>query len=92
MHSRTTPDAVRVASLPGDTGVSLASAIGCFTEEQLCQLAGITPSTAEAWRKRGTGPAYTRFGTRFLYPCDGVAKFIQERLRSSERVSARKVL
>jgi hypothetical protein len=45
----------------------LAHTLDCITESELCELAKIEPSTAEAWRKRGTGPAYVRFGNSFLY-------------------------
>lgn len=65
----------------------LAKSLDCFTEEQLQLLAEITPKTAEAWRKRGTGPGYVLFGNRYLYPRAEVAKYLAERAKHRGGVS-----
>lgn len=65
----------------------LAESVDCMTEEDFRLLADITEGTAEAWRKRGTGPAYLRAGNRVLYPRKAVADFVQSKVR--ERRSLR---
>lgn len=52
---------------------SIADSLDCLTEEDLQLFAAITPSTAEAWRKRHTGPAFIRVGNRVLYPRKALA-------------------
>jgi hypothetical protein len=63
----------------------MAESLDCFIEEDFQQLADAKPSTTEAWRKRGTGPAYIRLGNRYLYPRKAVAKYLESVTR--ERVS-----
>ncbi len=55
----------------------LADRLDCFTETDFQLIAGITPSTAEAWRKRKTGPDYILFGKNYLYPRKAVAKHLE---------------
>ncbi|MDP3106951.1 hypothetical protein [Hydrogenophaga sp.] len=54
----------------------MADSLDCITEEDFQLLAGATPGTVEAWRKRGKGPAWLRLGTRVLYPRKQVAKYL----------------
>ena len=51
-----------------------------------------TASTAEAWRKRGTGPAYLMMGNRPLYPRKSVAKFLESRVREPRQIDVKAVL
>lgn len=60
----------------------LAQALDCLTESDICALYGITPVTAESWRKRRKGPGYVLAGTRFLYPRKCVAADLQSRERA----------
>lgn len=71
---------------------ALAQSLDCFTEEDFRTLAGITSNTAEAWRKRGKGPAYILFGNRYLYPRDAVAEHLQTLVRDRGRPSAKGML
>jgi hypothetical protein len=71
---------------------AMANALDCELEEDFCQLAGIRRSTAEAYRKRHTGPDYVILGNRILYPRDGLRKFLQELRRSRRQVAARGLL
>lgn len=59
----------------------LARSLDCFTEADLCKLADATPKTAEAWRKRHTGPDYVLIGNTFLYPRESLKEFLQARVR-----------
>lgn len=68
----------------------MAEQLDCFIEEDFQQLAGATPNTIEAWRKRGQGPAYIRLGTRYLYPRKAVAKHLESITR--ERMALGKAL
>lgn len=70
----------------------LARSLNCLTVEDLCVLAGITVTTAEAWRRRGQGPAYAIVGRRVLYPHAAVAKFVAECMRERAAVPAKAVL
>jgi len=60
----------------------LADSLNCMTEDDLQLLADVTPSTSEAWRKRGQGPAFIRIGNRVFYPHKAVAEFMASRLRA----------
>jgi len=72
------------SELPDNSRVQvLAALVDCLTEADLCALARIKPSTAESWRKRGTGPAYVFLGNRALYPREGIKKFIEAGQRGS---------
>jgi hypothetical protein len=71
---------------------AMAERLDCFTEDGLIRLAGITPSTAEAWRKRGEGPAFTRIGNRVLYPRTAVGEWLSARVRERKPVEAKGLL
>lgn len=60
----------------------MADRLNCFIEEDFEALAGITPLTREAWRKRGTGPAGIRLGNRYLYPHKAVATHLESLTRT----------
>jgi hypothetical protein len=79
-----------VQNLEIDRVRGMAESLDCFIEEDFQQLAGATANTIEAWRKRGTGPAYIRLGTRYLYPRKAVAKHLESITR--ERVSLGKAV
>ena len=46
---------------------TLADKLDCLTETDIMLLGKLSQSTVEAWRKRGTGPAYILLGNRYLY-------------------------
>ena len=70
----------------------LVDRLDWFTEQDLILLADITLITAEAWRKRGEGPAYARAGKRFLYPRAAVAAWLAGRVRERKPFEARGLL
>ena len=70
----------------------IARSLDCVTEAELQALGGITPLTAEAWRKRGTGPEYVRFGNTFLYPRQKLAEFLRDKVRGRVTISPGGVL
>ena len=59
----------------------MAEQFECLIEEDFQLLADATPNTVEAWRKRGTGPAYILLGRRYLYPRSAVAEFMKLHVR-----------
>jgi hypothetical protein len=67
------------------------AALNFLTSEELREIAGITPSTEENWRKRGTGPAYVLFGTQYLYPRQAVQDHLESLVRA-RGVSAKGML
>lgn len=69
----------------------LADDLECLTEEDFQLLADVKPGTAEAWRKRGRGPAWVRLGNRVLYPRAAVSDYLQSLLREPS-VAARSLL
>lgn len=71
--------------------VALADALDCLTEADFRALAKIKPSTAEAWRKRGHGPAYILLGNRVLYPKEALRKYLKE-LQRERRIDPRSLL
>ncbi len=70
----------------------LARDLNCLTSVELRTLAGITPITETAWCKRGVGPRYIIFGTQRLYPKDGVAEFLRDRIRARKPVPGKAAL
>lgn len=70
----------------------LAESLDCIVEDDLELLAGIKPSTSEAWRKRGTGPAYVLLGNTYLYPRPALRDFIAHQVREPRGVPAKGVL
>lgn len=71
---------------------ALAQSLDCITDEDLQRLAGVKASTTEAWRKRGTGPAYILFGNQYLYPRAEVSKHLQTLVRERARTPAKAYL
>jgi hypothetical protein len=83
----------RRAELPEDPHVrQIAASLDCVTSGEFRALAGITPSTEEAWRKRGTGPDYVLLGNAVLYPREALKTFISRRLRERHKTPARSTL
>lgn len=70
----------------------LAQSLDCITDQDLQQLAGVKPSTTEAWRKRGIGPDYILFGKQYLYPRPAVAKYLHSLIRERATVPAKGML
>lgn len=76
MHTSPTPDLG-----------TLAQMVGCLDEDGVATLAGVKPGTLEAWRKRGTGPAYVRLGSNYLYPIEALQAFITSKIKASLAIS-----
>ena len=71
----------------------LAESLDCFTDEDFQALADIKPGTAEAWRKRGQGPAYIRLGNRYLYSREAVREYLKTLVRARPQgIGARSLL
>jgi hypothetical protein len=76
-----------------DPVAELAHRLDCFTQRELRQLAGITESTEEAWRRRGIGPEHILIGNTVLYPRDALAEFLKTKIRTPRgRIAAKEVL
>jgi hypothetical protein len=71
---------------------TLADKLDCLTESDIMLLGKLSQSTVEAWRKRGTGPAYILLGNRYLYPRKSVAKYLEGITRERNTVSAKEAL
>ena len=71
---------------------TLADKLDCLTESDIMLLGKLSHSTVEAWRKRGTGPAYILLGNRYLYPRKSVAKYLEGITRERNTVSAKEAL
>jgi hypothetical protein len=46
----------------------------------------------EAYRKRGDGPPYVRFGARYYYPRQQLAEYLAERVNERRKVDAKGLL
>lgn len=71
---------------------TLADKLDCLTETDLMLLGKLSQSTVEAWRKRGTGPAYILLGNRYLYPRKAVQKYLEGITRERNSVAAKEAL
>ena len=71
---------------------TLADKLDCLTETDVMLLGKLSQSTAAAWRKRGTGPAYILLGNRYLYPRKAVAQYLESATRTRSHPSAKEVL
>lgn len=71
---------------------ALADKLDCLTETDIMLLGKLSQSTVEAWRKRGTGPAYILLGNRYLYPRKAVAKYLEGITRERNSVAAKEAL
>lgn len=71
---------------------TLADKLDCLTESDIMLLGKLSQSTVEAWRKRGTGPAYILLGNRYLYPRKAVQKYLEGITRERNSVSAKEAL
>ena len=70
----------------------LAQSLDCISESDFCLLAGITACTAENWRKRGKGPAYSLIGNTFPSPRAAVADFVRDNVRERRATPAKGLL
>lgn len=77
---------------PTPRAQALADSLDCLLQTDLCTLAAVKASTADAWAKRGEGPPYVMFGNRRLYPREGVRKFLADRVRERSGVPAGSLL
>ena len=71
---------------------TLADKLDCLSETDIMLLGKLSQSTVEAWRKRGTGPAYILLGNRYLYPRKAVAKYLEGITRERNSVAAKEAL
>ena len=71
---------------------TLADKLDCLTETDIMLLGKLSQSTVEAWRKRGTGPAYILLGNRYLYPRKAVSKYLDSITRERNSVAAKEAL
>jgi hypothetical protein len=69
------------------TPQEMARDLDCLLDDDLQRLADVKASTTEAWRKRGTGPAYVRIGRTVLYPQASLRKFLEARIKRVPEVS-----
>jgi predicted site-specific integrase-resolvase len=78
---------------PADhTVADLARTVNCLDEEGFAKLAGVKPSTLDAWRKRGKGPEYVLLGNNYLYPIEAVKRYILELVRPRTTFHPRQAL
>lgn len=71
---------------------TLADKLDCLTETDVMLLGKLSQSTVEAWRKRGTGPAYILLGNRYLYPRKAVAQYLKSATRTRSQQSEKEAL
>ena len=62
----------------------IARDMAFLTQEDVAELAAVSLTTVESWRKHNSGPAYVKFGRAFLYPTEKLVAFMQERMCDRE--------
>lgn len=62
----------------------IARDMAFLTQEDVAELAAVSLTTVESWRKHNSGPAYVKFGRASLYPTDKLVAFLQERMCDRE--------
>lgn len=65
----------------------VAESLGLMTEADFVLLAGVKQSTADTWRRRGTGPDYVRLGSNFFYPRASLIKFLMDKTHQQTNVA-----
>lgn len=71
-----------------DDNVENARAATPLTELQVAQRLGLSVATLRAWRHRGTGPRFLRFGRAVRYLQSDIDGFIQESAVDTRSVSS----
>ena len=59
------------------------------TTEEAARFLRLQKQTLEAWRLRGTGPAFLKLGRRVVYRREALEKFMAERERRSTSAAPR---
>ena len=59
-----------------------------LTTRQAADALGLKPSTLEAWRVRGDGPKFGKFGRAVRYRADDLQAWAESRLRDSTSSAA----
>jgi helix-turn-helix protein len=59
------------------------------TTEEAARFLRLQKQTLEAWRLRGTGPAFLKLGRRVVYRREALERFMAERERRSTSDSGR---
>lgn len=68
---------------------ALAESVDHVIEEDAAALASVKPETLEAWRKRGKGPAWVRWGNRVMYSREAIRSFLQSQIKNPHAVTAK---
>lgn len=71
---------------------ALAESVDHVIEQDAAALAGVKPATLEAWRKRGKGPAWVRWGNRVMYPREAIREFLQGQVKNHGATGAKGLL
>jgi hypothetical protein len=70
----------------------LADSLGYVPDSDVLLMTEWSPATLEAYRKRGDGPPYVRFGARYYYPRQQLADYLAERVNVRRKVDAKGLL
>jgi hypothetical protein len=65
-----------------------AQRVGCFTESEVAELSGYSPSTLETYRRRHIGFAWIRVGSEVLYPADLLREHLLKDVRRARGMVA----
>jgi excisionase family DNA binding protein len=76
------------ASSTRSEDVENARAVAPLTEHQVAQRLGLSVATLRAWRHRGTGPRFLRFGRAVRYLQSDLDEFIRASAVDTRSVSS----
>jgi predicted DNA-binding transcriptional regulator AlpA len=71
-----------------DEGIDKSRAVAPPTESQVAERLGLSVATLRAWRHRGTGPRFLRFGRAVRYLSPDLDEFIRASAVDTRRVSS----
>lgn len=73
---------------PGSTDGNMTSSSTPLTELQVAERLGLAVATLRAWRHRGTGPRFLRFGRAVRYLAADLDEFIRASVVDTRSVSS----
>jgi predicted DNA-binding transcriptional regulator AlpA len=76
------------SSMRDDDGIEKSRAVAPLTESQVAERLGLAVATLRAWRHRGTGPRFLRFGRAVRYLPADLDEFIRASAVDTRSVSS----
>ena len=79
---------MNTSSMRDEDGVEKSRAVAPLIESQVAERLGLSVATLRAWRHRGTGPRFLRFGRAVRYLRADLDEFIRASVVDTRSVSS----